>query len=113
MMDNYIDNIESTEKNLEYLMKHHGEIYEAYENFGKLIHTKGGPLEEKMRWLIKIALSASCQYDRALRTHTLKALKAGCTREEIEHAILLIAPTVGFPRMMRGLLILRDLLGDE
>jgi len=43
MMDNYIDNIESTEKNLEYLMKHHGEIYEAYANFGKLIHTKGGP----------------------------------------------------------------------
>ena len=29
-------------------------------------------------------------------------------REEIEHAILLVAPTAGFPKMMEGLMILRD-----
>ncbi|MBZ4654401.1 MAG: uncharacterized protein JG781_1742, partial [Peptococcaceae bacterium] len=42
------------------------------------------------------------------RTHILKALKSGCTREEIEHAILLVAPTAGFPKTMKGLLILRQ-----
>jgi Uncharacterized homolog of gamma-carboxymuconolactone decarboxylase subunit len=109
-MKDYFDNLDSTENNLKYLMEHHNEIYEAYEDFGKLVHEKGGPIDEKTRWLIKVALSTSCQYEHALKTHILKALKSGCTREEIEHAILLVAPTAGFPKMMQGLLILRDVL---
>jgi len=27
-------------------------------------------------------------------------MNAGCTKDEIEHAILLVAPTAGFPKMM-------------
>jgi alkylhydroperoxidase/carboxymuconolactone decarboxylase family protein YurZ len=90
---------------LKYLIENHGEIYDAYENFERLVHEKGGPIDDKTRWLIKIAISASCQYEHALSTHILKALKSGFTREEIEHAILLVAPTAGFPKMMHGLLI--------
>ncbi|KJF26519.1 carboxymuconolactone decarboxylase [Clostridium aceticum] len=101
------------EKNLKYFTENHSEIYEAYEKFGKLVHVKGGPLDEKSRWLIKVALSTNSQYEYALRTHILKALKAGCTKEEIEHAILLVAPTCGFPRMMQGLLILRHVLKQQ
>jgi alkylhydroperoxidase/carboxymuconolactone decarboxylase family protein YurZ len=37
-----------------------------------------------------------------------KARKSGCTTEEIEHAILLIAPTVGFPKMMEAMLVLHE-----
>ena len=36
------------------------EIHAKYENLGKEIHEKAGPLEEKNRWLIKIAISAAC-----------------------------------------------------
>ena len=109
-MNDYFDNLDVTEKNLKYLVKNHKDIYEAYENFGKLVHEKGGPIDQKTCWLIKIAMSASCQYENALVTHILKALESGCTQEEIEHAILLVAPTSGFPKMMKGLLILRDTL---
>ncbi|MBK5243256.1 carboxymuconolactone decarboxylase family protein [Clostridium sp.] len=109
-MDNYFDNLDVIEENLKYLVENHSEIYDAYEHFGKLVHEKGGPIDEKTRWLIKIALSVSNQYEYALRTHILKALKSGCTKEEIEHAILLVAPTCGFPKMMEGLLILRHIL---
>ena len=109
-MKDYFDNLDITEKNLKYLIENHGEIYDAYENFGRLIHEEGGPLDEKTRWLIKIALSTDCQYEYALGTHILKALKSGCTRKEIEHVILLVAPTSGFPKMMKGLLILRQIL---
>lgn len=112
-MDDYFDNLDVIEKNLKYLVENHGEIYDAYEHFGKLVHEKGGPLDEKTCWLIKVALSASNQYEYALRTHILKALKGGCTKEEIEHAILLVAPTCGFPRMMKGLLVLRHLLKEK
>lgn len=109
-MNDYFNNLDVIEKNLEYLIDNHGEIYDAYENFGKLVHEKGGPLDEKTRWLIKVALSTDCQYEYALRTHILKALKSGCTKEEIEHAILLVSPTSGFPKTMKGLLILRHIL---
>lgn len=111
-MDDYIENIDIINKNLEYLTENHKEIYDAYKNFGKLVHEQGGPLDEKTRWLIKVALSTEAQYPYALRTHILKALKAGCTKEEIEHAILLVAPTSGFPKTMEGLLILRDVVKE-
>jgi AhpD family alkylhydroperoxidase len=112
-MKDYIDNIDIIEKNLKYLIENHGEVYEAYEYYGKLIHEKGGPLDEKTRWLIKISLSTCNQFEYALRTHILKALKSGCTKEEIEHAILLVAPTCGFPKMMEGLLIFREIINSQ
>lgn len=109
-MKDYFENSDVIEKNFKYFMENHSEIYDAYETYGKLVHEKGGPLEDKTRWLVKIALSTSSQYQYALRTHILKAIKASCTKEEIEHVILLTAPTCGFPTMMEGMLVLRDVI---
>ncbi|MGH4138387.1 carboxymuconolactone decarboxylase family protein [Clostridium sp.] len=109
-MNDIIKNIDVIEKNLEYFTENHSEIYDAYSNYGRLVHEKGGPLDAKTRWLIKVALSTDSQYEYALRTHILKALESGCTKEEIEHAMLLVAPTSGFPKMMKGILILRNII---
>ena len=111
-MEDYFDNLDSTEINLKYFTEHHKTIYSAYEKYGRLIHEVGGPLDEKTCWLIKVSLSTECQYPRALKTHILKALSSGCTKEEIEHAILLVAPSAGFPKTMAGILILRSILGE-
>jgi 4-carboxymuconolactone decarboxylase len=100
------------EKNLKYFIDRHKEIYDAYEAYGNKLHEEGGPLDEKTRWLIKVSISASCQYEHALRTHIRKAHRAGCTKDEIEHSILLVAPSGGFPKMMEALLVLRDELGE-
>jgi 4-carboxymuconolactone decarboxylase len=104
--------MDTIERNLKYFISQHGQVYDAYETYGKLLHNSG-PLEEKTRWLIKVALSTACQYEYALRTHIIKAIKSGCSREEIEHAIMLVAPTAGFPKTMEGLLILRQEMGEE
>ena len=112
-MKDYFDNIDSTERNLKYFTEHHENIYKAYEKYGQLVHKEGGPIDEKTCWLIKVALSTECQYDHALKTHILKALKCGCTKEEIEHAILLVAPSAGFPKTMSGILILREILEES
>jgi alkylhydroperoxidase/carboxymuconolactone decarboxylase family protein YurZ len=112
-MDEEIKNYKVIEKNLNYLIEKHGEIYDAYKSYGNLVHEKGGPLDEKTRWLIKVALSTDCQNQYSLRTHILKALKSGCTKEEIEHTILLVGPTAGFPKMMNGLLIFREVFDQE
>lgn len=100
-------------ENLMYLKAMHNDVYQAYESFGKTVHLDGGPIEEKTRWLIKVALSTAGQHPYAIRTHIHKALDAGCTRKEIEHAILLVAPTEGFPKAMEAIMILRDELDQS
>lgn len=111
-MEDYFDNADIIERNLKYFTVHHPGVYEAYEKYGRLVHETGGPLDEKTRWLIKVSLSTACQYRYALKTHILKALNNGCSKEEIEHAILLVAPTAGFPKTMEGILVLRDILEE-
>ena len=101
------------EDNFGYFIKKHKEIASAHEDFGKLIHTHGGPLDEKTRWLIKIAVSTAGGHELALRTHLQKAEWAGCSPSEMEHAILLTASTAGFPTMMSGLMTFREAYGDE
>ena len=95
-------------ENFEYLRKRHTRIFDAYQEFGRSVHEEGGPLDERVRSLIKVAVSAAGRHELALRTHLEKAAAAGCSRAEIEHAILLTAPTAGFPTMMSGLLVLRE-----
>jgi 4-carboxymuconolactone decarboxylase len=76
------------------------EVSAQHEALGKEIHEHGGPLPEKTRWLIKIAISGACAHERALETHILKAREVGATDQEIKHALLLLIPTAGFPTFM-------------
>ncbi|MBI9104898.1 MAG: carboxymuconolactone decarboxylase family protein [Spirochaetales bacterium] len=98
------------EENWAYFTKNHRDIFKAYSEFGKALHTVGGPLDEKQRWLIKVAVSAAGKHELALKTHVEKARTAGCTNPEIEHAILLTATTAGFPTMMNALMVFREML---
>lgn len=100
--------MEKIQKNLQYFQEHYPDIYSAYEAYGKLIHEGGGPLDEKTRWLIKVSISATEGAPYALKTHIKKALHGGCSQEEIRHALLLLAPSVGFPKMMEALLVFRE-----
>ncbi len=101
------------ERNLKYFMENHGEVYEKYQAYGKSIDEDGGPLDEKTKRLIKVAISSTIQNEYSLTTHIKKAIKSGATIEEIEHTILLVAPTVGFPAMMKALISVREELGEE
>lgn len=70
-----------------------------YEALGDAIHELG-PLNDRERALVKLAISGSHLYQSAYKAHIRKALAAGVTREEIEHVALMMLPTVGFPTMM-------------
>jgi len=77
-------------------------IYSGHEALGKEIHENSGPLPEKIRWLIKIAISGASHHTIALETHIMKATGAGVTEEEIKHALLLLIQTTGFPTFMEA-----------
>ena len=78
------------------------EIYRRHAEEGEAIHLSGGPLSEKVRFLIKAAISGATRHQRALETHLAKARSAGATEEELRHALLLLIPTCGFPTFMEA-----------
>ena len=77
-------------------------IHKAYEALGRTIHEDGGPLPDKYRWLVKVAVSGACGHTRALKTHIAKARAAGAADAEILHTLLLLVQTSGFPAFMEA-----------
>ena len=58
-----------------------------YEELGRTIHEESGPLQEKNRWLIKVAISAAARHFKSLEVHLSKAKEAGATAEEIKSTL--------------------------
>jgi len=81
-------------------------IHAKNEALGREIHEASGPLPDKTRWLLKIAISAASQHMIALETHIEKGKEAGLTDKEIGHALLMLIQTVGFPAYMEAYSIL-------
>ena len=77
-------------------------VYEGHQGLGKTIHEQSGPLPEKIRWLIKIAVSGATGHALSLETHILKGKESGLSNDEIKHALLLLIQTVGFPTFMEA-----------
>jgi alkylhydroperoxidase/carboxymuconolactone decarboxylase family protein YurZ len=86
-------------------------VYSGHEELGREIHENSGPLSEKVRWLIKIAISGASHHMVALETHIMKAKEAGVTHDEIKHALLLLIQTTGFPTFMEAYSILQKMKG--
>jgi 4-carboxymuconolactone decarboxylase len=88
-------------------MEKYPDVGRKYEELGDAIHHLG-PLSERDRALVKLAISGSHLFHSAFKAHIRKAMASGVTREEIEHVALLMLPTVGFPTMMAALGIIED-----
>lgn len=78
------------------------EVMAAYNAFGSAAH-EAGPLDVKSRALVKLGIAAGARLEGAVHSHARRALREGCTPEEIRHAILLTATTIGFPAMMAAM----------
>lgn len=77
-------------------------VYEKHEALGHEVHFEGGPLDDRTRALIKVAIAATGGHSRALETHIHAARGAGCSDAEIEHTLLLLIPSSGFPAFMES-----------
>ena len=85
-------------------------VFAAYDALGNAAQ-EAGPLSAKERALVKLALAVGARLGGAVHSHTRRALEAGCTPEEIRHAVLLATTTLGFPAMMAALSWVDDVLG--
>lgn len=85
------------------------EIFEKNEALGEYVHQQAGPLDDKVRSLVKVGIAAASHHQNSVGTHIAKAREAGATEEEILHAMFLVIPTCGFPTFMEAYRIYKNL----
>ena len=78
------------------LKKRHGELINAVEAMSSAARS-AGPLDEKTIHLIQLGAAAAIRSHGSTHSHTVRALEAGATAEEIRHAVIVLTSTIGFP----------------
>jgi len=92
--------------------KRYPDVISALETLGTTVRASG-PLDDKTTHLIQLAAAATAKSEGAVHSHTRRAKKAGATREEIYHTLLLLISTIGFPQAMAAISWCRDILEGE
>lgn len=99
-------------KRFERLKQDYPDIASAYEKLGNAVHSSG-PLDDKTRSLIKLAISAGAGLEGAVHSHTSKAIELGISKEEIRQTVLLALPTIGLPSTMAAMSWVDDVLDKK
>lgn len=92
--------------------KQYPSVAQAYEDLGTEVH-QAGPLDEKTRALLKVAISIGARLEGAVHSHIRKALAIGVSAEELRHVAVLSLPTIGLPSMMAGLSWIDDVIQES
>ncbi|MCE7937318.1 alkylhydroperoxidase [bacterium] len=90
----------------------HPDVWQAFEHLGATA-AASGPLDERTRELVKLGMAAAGRSRSAVQSHVHRALEAGATPAEVEHAVMVGITTIGFPTMMTALSWVRDAIGDH
>lgn len=77
----------------------HPAVHQAYEVLAAAAH-EAGPLDERSRRLVKLAIAIGARLEGAVRSHAWQAREAGISAAEIDHAVLLSLTTIGLPSMV-------------
>ncbi|BHH84657.1 carboxymuconolactone decarboxylase family protein [Desulforhopalus sp. 52FAK] len=92
--------------------KRYPDVISAVQELGSTVRASG-PLDDKTSHLIQLAAAAAARSEGSVHSHTRRAQKAGATREEIYHTLLLLISTIGFPQTMAAISWCRDILEGE
>jgi 4-carboxymuconolactone decarboxylase len=91
----------------EQLTGRYPELARSYDAYGRAA-TEAGPLEPRLVHLVKLGIAIGMRHEGAVHAHTRKALAAGFAPDELRHAALVAAPTIGWPAMMAAFLWVED-----
>ena len=92
---------ESLPKALNQFRERHRKVWNAFNELGESCH-QAGPLDEKTRRLVKLALSIGAGLEGATHSAVRNALKSGVSTAEMEHVVLLSITTLGLPAATRA-----------
>ncbi len=99
-------------KHYQNLQKRFPEVLSAVNNLGATVRA-AGPLDNKTAELIQLGVAASSGSTGAVRSHARRALEAGATEEELQHTLLLLVSTIGFPQVAAALAWIQETLDNR
>jgi len=99
-------------RNYQSIVKQYPDYMAALDAVGEAA-ASAGPLTEKTRHLVQIGAAAAIRSEGAVHSHTRRALAAGATREEVQHAVIAATSTIGFPNVMAALSWINDVAGNS
>jgi alkylhydroperoxidase/carboxymuconolactone decarboxylase family protein YurZ len=89
------------------IRKSHPEVWQRFSELASACH-KAGPLDEKSRRLIKLALAIAAGTEGGTHSAIRHAKEAGISLAEMEHVVMLSITTLGFPAAGRALAWIHD-----
>jgi AhpD family alkylhydroperoxidase len=95
--------------------KHFDSIKQQYPAYIEALSQLGeaareaGPLDARTCHLIQLGAAAANHSEGAVHSHARRAIEAGVSREEIQHAVLVLTSTIGFPAVSAALSWISDL----
>ncbi len=89
-------------KHYRQLKKRFPEVLAAVENLGSTVRA-AGPIDRKTSELIQLGVAASLGSTGSVHSHARRALQAGASAEELQHALVLLISTIGFPKVAAAL----------
>ena len=89
--------------------KKYRNVASAYEELGAACHG-AGPLDDKTRALVKLAISVGARIEGSTHAHVRKAIDTGASKDEMRHVALLAIQTIGFPPAMAALSWIDDII---
>jgi 4-carboxymuconolactone decarboxylase len=85
------------------------QVADAYHQLATAAHDNG-PLDEKTRQLVKLALAIGDRHEGAVHAHTRRALQAEITPEEIKHVVVLAVTSLGMANAVAAYTWVNDVL---
>ncbi len=83
-------------KNFLKLKAKYPQVIEACEAAGEL-GRNAGPLKDRFTHLVQLGACVALRSEGGVHSHTRRALDAGATPQEIQHSLVVLISTVGFP----------------
>ena len=93
------------------LKQRHPEFLAAVEALGEAVRASG-PLDARTVHLVQLAAAAAIRSEGAVHSHVRRALDAGATAAEVQHVLISLTSTIGFPNVTAALSWSQDLLKD-
>jgi alkylhydroperoxidase/carboxymuconolactone decarboxylase family protein YurZ len=85
-------------------------IWEAFATLASKCHDEGGPLEERSRRLVKLALAVGAGHQGAVHSATRRALEGGVPPDSLYHVGVLAITTLGWPSANAAITWMRDVI---
>lgn len=89
------------------------EVYTAFTKLAEACHDQGGPLDDRSRKLVKLAIAIGHRHEGAVHSAVRHAIAAGVTRDELLHVAILSVTTIGWPAARAAMTWIEDVTEDS